>query len=297
MSDRPVVEVLREPESAPDISVVILTMGDRPRELRALIESVVGQEGVSAEVVVVLNGCAGAEAPTAAHTVVRSASNVGIAAGRDLGLRASSAQWVAFLDDDGELGERNVFCQALGRFEADPAVAVVAMRIRDASGQTARRHVPRLGRRGVLRPGFVAGFLGGASIVRRRAYLEAGGYDHRFFYAMEETDLAWRLIDHGWSIWYEPACTLVHPQTSPRRHPGYQLQTARNRCIASRKSLPWPLLILYLSSWLVIPALRDRQVVDVLRGYAQGLQSDVRREPIRWATCVALTRLGRPPIV
>lgn len=44
-----------------------------------------------------------------------------------------------------------------------------------------------------------------------------------------ETDLAWRAIDRGWDILYEPRLVLQHPRTSPARHAVHHRMTARNR--------------------------------------------------------------------
>ena len=37
---------------------------------------------------------------------------------------------------------------------------------------------------------------------------------------MEETDLALRLVDAGWTIRYDGTPAVVHPRTDPSRHPG-----------------------------------------------------------------------------
>ena len=62
-------------------------------------------------------------------------------------------------------------------------------------------------------------FLGGAAVIRRAAFEQAGGYAGDFHYAMEETDLALRLIDDGWTIRYDGTPAVIHPRTDPSRHP------------------------------------------------------------------------------
>jgi GT2 family glycosyltransferase len=67
-------------------------------------------------------------------------------------------------------------------------------------------------------------FMAGASIVRRTAYLQVGGYDERFFIGGEEETLAVKLARMGWQMRYVPEIVMHHhPSTvnAPRlRHFG-----------------------------------------------------------------------------
>lgn len=281
-----------------EVSVVVLTRGDRPAELERLIASVHSQRGVNVEIVLVCNGAGpdvGDEA--GADTVVALPENVGIPAGRNVGAQAARYPLVAFLDDDGWLAGPDSLGRAAAHFRDEPRLATVAMRIVDEDGATARRHVPRIGGRSADRAGEVTAFLGGAVLVRASAFHDVGGYDGRFFYAMEETDLAWRLADRGWRMWYEPDARFVHPRTDPSRHPDHLERTARNRLWAAWKSLPAPLMVGYAGVWAAASIARSRSLRPVLRGYRDGWRTRPTRSPIRWATVWRLTRLGRPPVV
>lgn len=283
----------------PPIDVVILTRGDRPAALAAAIASVRAQRGAQAHVLVVWNGVPVAPDadPWARHLTTEE--NLGIPAGRNLGAAATTAPIVMFLDDDAALQGEDLLATAAARFAADPRLAVISPRIVDEHGVTAQRHVPRVGRRGVDRGGPVAGFLGGVAIMRRRAFDDVGGYEGRLFYAMEESDLAWRLIDRGWSIAYAPELVVFHPHTDPTRHPDAIRRTARNRVWIVHRSLPLPLAIGHLATWFVIEALRRPRTLGlVVEGYRLGWRTRIGpRQPIRWRTVARLTRLGRPPVV
>ena len=82
------------------VSVVVLTMGDRPIELSVAIASARAQPG-KVEVVLVVNG--GSPDRSQADIVVEPGRNVGIPEGRNLGVAACSGDFICFLDDDGEL--------------------------------------------------------------------------------------------------------------------------------------------------------------------------------------------------
>jgi GT2 family glycosyltransferase len=230
------------------------------------------------------------------HVVLHE--NVGVPTGRDVGLRRTEAPLVGFLDDDA-VAQAGIGADIVAAFDADPHLGAVALRLVDESGETSRRHVPRLGGRHPERGGDVALFLGGACAIRRTAYDEAGGYWGDLFYGHEEVELAWRLIDRGWSIRYLPQLTVFHPRTEIGRHADGWRMTGRNRVMIARRTLPWPIAIVHVSAWLALGLLRapseHRRVY--LRGWRAGWREPVEHRPIRWRTVWRLTRLGRPPIV
>ena len=282
------------------VSCVILTMGDRPAELERAVASIAAQQGDPAEIVVVGNGVQLPELPAGARAVSLP-ENVGIPAGRNAGVRATSGELVLFLDDDGWLPRTDALDRLRAEF-ADPRLGIVSFRIADpVTGATQRRHVPRLRAGDPLRSGAVTTFLGGASMVRRAVLDQVGGLPDGFFYAHEETDLAWRALDAGWSIRYDAGTEMLHPATSPARHASYYRMNARNRVWLARRRLPAPLVPAYLGVWAVLTVARTRDL-RLLRtwaaGFAEGWRSDPgERRPMSWRTVARMTRLGRPPVV
>lgn len=289
-----------------DIAVVILTLGDRPGPLHQAVRSVRAQHDVEAEIVVVWNGGPvgrGDSEPDAvkvdgAVRHVRLPENVGIPAGRNEGARASTAPLLLFFDDDAELVDESTLT-SVARLFSRPDLGAVSLRIVDEHGETTQRHLPRWGKGSADRSGEVTSFLGGATIVRRAAFEGAGGYEGEFFYSLEETDLAWRLLDRGWAVWYAADVRVRHPRTSPERHAGATRRTARNRVWLVHRLLPFPLAVTYLLSWFAISAVRaPRSVSTVAGGYLEGWRTRVGpRRPIGWRTVWRLTCIGRPPIV
>lgn len=47
-------------------------------------------------------------------------------------------------------------------------------------------------------------------LVRREAIEQVGGFDERFFMYAEDLDLAWRMTQAGWEVWFEPTSTFRH---------------------------------------------------------------------------------------
>lgn len=282
------------------VSCIVLTRGDRPEELVRCLRSVREQAGVAVELVLVGNGCS--VDPTAADVTLALPENLGIPEGRNRGAEVATGEVLWFLDDDARAEDPGLAAGTAVAF-TDPAVAVVAMRVVDEKGRTQREHVPRIGSGTADAAGPVTSFLGGACAIRRTAFERLGGLPAPFFYALEETDFAWRAIDAGWRVEYRPDLRVVHPHGESRlRHPSFHSATARNRVWLARRNLPAPLALLYVLDWLVITAVRSWRRPADLRAVLAGTRSGVReaagpRRPMAWRTAWRLTRLGRPPVV
>lgn len=281
----------------PAVTVVVLTMGDRPAELTAAIESA-RRQAVDLEIVLVING--GDPDRSLADIVVEPGENLGIPEGRNRGAAAGTGALICFLDDDGALGG-DVFGPAVAAFTANDRLGVIGLRVVDEDGKTARRHVPGL-RKDAERSASATTFPGGACLVRRTAFDDVGGLCGPFHYGLEETDLAWRLIDARWEITYRADLTMRHPRTSPTRHPEFFFHTARNRVWLAHRALPLPLAVVYVTNWSLVTigrnVARPAAVLAHLRGTLAGIRELLGpRRPVAWRTVAALTRRGRPPVI
>ncbi|MGW7008136.1 glycosyltransferase family 2 protein [Streptomyces sp. NPDC054933] len=288
------------------LGAVVLTMGNRPAELRALLDSVAKQRGDAVEVVVVGNGSPLPELPDGVRTV-ELPENLGIPAGRNVGIEAfgpggREVDAILFLDDDGFLPNDDTAELVREAFTADPGLGILSFRITDPeTGTTQRRHVPRLRASDPMRSSRVTTFLGGASAARTAVFQQVGGLPDEFFYAHEETDLAWRALDAGWLIDYRSDMVLEHPATAPSRHAVYHRMVARNRVWLARRNLPAPLVPLYLGTWILLTLARrpsKKALRAWLGGFKEGWASPCGpRHTMKWRTVWRLTRLGRPPII
>ena len=169
------------------VSIVVLTCNRRDDVLRTLDRLATIEPGIA--IVVVVNGSRDGTvaAVRAKHRRVRLVEidqNAG-AAGRNAGVAACTTPFVAFCDDD-TWWERDSIARAAAVLDAHPTLAAVTARVLVGHG---RREDPTNARMagspfqntlGV--PGSeVVGFLAGACMMRRDAFVAAGGYDARFF--------------------------------------------------------------------------------------------------------------------
>ena len=174
---------MRQGDDALKLSCVILTMGNRVAELNRAVESALNQADGDIEIVIVGNGAdvppITAEIPPGSKATIKTIrlpENVGIPEGRNRGVQECTGDVVLFLDDDGWYANSKVAAHIRERF------ADRARPRRDlAAGDGPRRRRRAAAARAAAarrRPGAVlevTTFLGGASAVRRSAFLQVGG--------------------------------------------------------------------------------------------------------------------------
>jgi len=226
------------PQRSVDIVIVNYETADLVDDcLRSIAESA---PAVLGDVIVVDNS----DVPDAADSVVRRhpgvrlvrpGTNVGYGAGANLGVRASTAEYVLVLNADTCVRPGTV--EALvADLEEHPEAGIAGPRLVDTSGvpQPSCSRFPTPGRL-VLhetglwkvlrrtsfadrsRPFFdsdvaavVPCVLGAALCIRRRDFDCVGGFDPGYFMYYEEVDLCRRLLDRGVVTRYVPSATVVH---------------------------------------------------------------------------------------
>ena len=173
--------------------------------------------------------------------LVQLKTNLGAAA-RNVGVYHVGTPYVAFCDDD-TWWAPGALRQAADLLDAYPTLAVLSARILVGEAQiqdpacTIMQHSPlpsdRLPGRAVL------GFLAGAAVFRRSAFLDAGGYEPHFFIGGEEALLALDLAVRDWTLLYAPQL-VVHHYPSAQRDTGLRRKLLmRNAIWVAWMRLPW----------------------------------------------------------
>ena len=228
----------------PEVSAILVNY-NAGSELANALESIKADcSQTSWESVVVDNASTDGSADVVAtfpkSTLIRNAANVGFGRGINQAVAVSRAPLLLFINPDCRLVPGAI---AALRFvlEAEPSCAIVGPRILDPDGsvQGSARGDPDMltglfGRTGALRVllpflpvarrnvvveeavragdgSVVVDWVSGACmLVRRDAFLAAGGFDERFFLYWEDADLCRRLRNLGFDIRYVPGATAVH---------------------------------------------------------------------------------------
>jgi GT2 family glycosyltransferase len=197
--------------ATPEVAVVMITM-DRPERAEATVRRLLALPD-RPRIVVVDQGTRPVRPDDAGGrvTVLRPGRNLG-AAGRNLGVEATDAPVVAFSDDDSwwAPGSLRAASRTLARH---PALGLLAATVVvEPGGGTdpfcrvlADSPLPGAG------PGTpILGFMACAAVVRRRAFLDAGGFPDGMGVGGEEDRLALDLSTRGWELRYLPQLTAHH---------------------------------------------------------------------------------------
>jgi GT2 family glycosyltransferase len=202
---------------------------------------------------------------------------------RNIGVERLRTTAVAFSDDD-SWWEPGSLARAADLFATFPRLGLLAARILvgperrlDPTSALMRRPTP---------PGLpgprVNGFLACGAIIRRSAFLAAGGFCERFLIGSEEELLTIDLTRTGWDLCYDEQLLAVHVP-----HPGDR----GPRSWLSRRNALW-------TSWLRQSP--GRAIADtVALAAAAGREPLARRallEAIRGLPWAISSRRARPPI-
>jgi len=276
---------------------VVLTQGRRPAALRAAVDSLLAQEGVEVDVVVVGNGWRPEGLPVRG---VHLPEDVGIPGGRNAGVPEVRGELLFFLDDDARLAGADTLARVAERMTPD--VGLLQLRVRgEGPGTPPRDWVPRLRAGDPSRSSDVTAVWEGAVAMPRAVFEEVGGWPAEFRYAHEGVDLAWRVMDAGYRVRYAGDVDAIHPvyRTAPHDYSAYH--GARNRVWLARRHLPWPLAVLYVLGFVArtLPInSHPPRARAAARGYRDGLRGACGpRKPLRVNTLWRMTKAGRPPLV
>jgi GT2 family glycosyltransferase len=222
-------------ETAPPAVTVVIVDWNEPEVTLEAVASVLAQQGVTCEVVVVDNGSERTAAghPAAAHAgvrIVRLPTNRGFAGGANAGIAAARGAAIVLLNNDARLAPGAL--AALVAPLAEPGVgAATALILLDGTEpplvNSTGGEVTRSGNgrdrdwrtplAELTRPaGAAPAFSGGAAALSRAALADVavpmipGAFDERLFMYYEDTELSWRLRRRGWEIRYVPGAVVHH---------------------------------------------------------------------------------------
>ena len=298
------------------ISVIVLTR-NRLAQLRNCVRSVLRQRLRDFEIIILDNASDGLD--TAAAVAAEFAdprirpfrvdANCGVAGGRNFLMHEARGQVVVSIDDDAVFTSDDALERIHHCFAQDATVGAAAFQIINVVNGRRTPLVPfsqaLLARDPeiVARPAAVSSFRGGGHAIRKHLIDELGGYRDDMFFGEEEMDLAYRIIQAGHRIVYEPAVEIDHfPMPSlvggQKQHASTELfYHVRNRAYLAYRYLPWRYALPYCTIWALryaIRGLRGDGVLNFLRGAlaTPKFLRGVRREVLDRHALAYLTRHG-----
>jgi GT2 family glycosyltransferase len=189
-------------------------------------------------------------------------SNLGFAAANNIAIRATSASYIATLNNDTEV-EANWLSELVKGMSSDPKVGMVASKILymqpphlvDSAGVGVSRAGLAWNRcNGAqedpleVEPYEVFGPSAAAALYRRAMLDEVGLFDEAYFAYYEDIDLAWRARLMGWRCLYVPTARVYHAHSATSRQGSSfkRYLLSRNEIWTIVKNYPTPDLWLYL---------------------------------------------------
>jgi len=217
-------------------------------------------------------------------TVVNLDCNAGIA-GLNAGFRRARGEYIMVLDDDSHPYDNAALDYLIECLDTRREVGVVACRIEDGEGRPVRTwHLPENDI-----PGTSTAFVGCGFGIRRELFESVGWYPERFFLYQNEVEVAIRVRQKGWEIFYEPRCLVVH-----RESPGGRTNRrrvffpTRNTIWIIRRYFPFPEAAYMIASRLcmgLIRAFQSGEFVFYTEAVKEAFSEPIERDILPRSLC------------
>ncbi|RQW03056.1 glycosyltransferase family 2 protein [candidate division KSB1 bacterium] len=178
-----------------------------------------------------------------------------------------------YLDDDAVLASDGVLETVCAEFSQDPAVACTAFQIRNFyTKKIVPQEFPHPDVRRYAENMFVSYYVG-AGHALRKAVVEELGPLLDVEYGAEELEYSYRLVQNNYSIKYVPAIVVLHKASPKGRHSSGKnvYYSIRNRFWTISRHLPWRFLVINLSLWTAVWAVRSLHS-HAFRYFLQGVR-------------------------
>ena len=221
-------------------SIVILNWNGGAESCLESIASALMQNYPQKEIIFVDNGSTDGslEAVKLSHpdiTVVSLPKNIGCPAGRNKGAEHARGEIIFFLENDGAWIENDVVSEAIKLFDKDPQLGVIYTRVEGYSTHKAEKPLDGFpGERVQTGLYLSSSFKGGASAIRRKLFVDLGGFPSDFFRQVEETFLSLQIFDAGYTVAYWPKRVMLHKGSD---YPGKSDAVSRYKFENSMKTI------------------------------------------------------------
>lgn len=236
----------------PEISIVILTFNSI-KYVKSCLDSVFSQDYNDFEVILVDNGSKDGTASFIKENylqviLIENKENLGTCKARNQAIEISSGEWILTMDCDIIL-ENDFLSTVVEEIRKFPAkVGIIQPKILNADKRTIcscgiylskLRRFYDIGKgksdNGQFNaPGYIFGACSAAALYKKEMLEEikedAGYFDERFFFLVEDVDLAWRAQRRGWKTLFYPEAVCYHFGNSS----GYDKKFGQYLCFRNR---------------------------------------------------------------
>jgi GT2 family glycosyltransferase len=211
--------------------------------------------------------------------------NWGVAIPSNQFANTEECEYLFFLDNDAYLTTPD-YISTLVKFMDDTKRAAVVFG-RSTYPDGTDQWIRMLNVKGYLHGEMTGSFNGSGCLIRRRAYLEVGGYDPELFAYYLEPDLAARLYDSLWNVYIYNELSLVHEESKKSRVSRDVLYyMTRNHYLFHIRYMHWKYAIPQCSKWIIWSILHSKgDLITVARAHWYVLknlnQQLLNRKPTR----------------
>ncbi len=152
--------------------------------------------------------------------------NLGVTAGRNYAMQFSDGELLVFIDDDALLQHEDTLINIKNSFNApginNRPVAIVSFRVLYYPSLVLQRNAlvhKKIDQYKDKDLFFTYYFAGGAHVITKEALGVVGKLPDDFFYGMEEYDLSYRLIEHGYCLKSDSSIVMLHKESPLGRKP------------------------------------------------------------------------------
>ncbi|MCK9227351.1 MAG: glycosyltransferase [Syntrophorhabdaceae bacterium] len=199
------------------VSVIIINW-NKPHETCAAIESVIVQDYMNIEIIVVDNASQDKSIAIITNRypdvrLIPLKRNLGCPGGRNMGAAEAHGELLFFLDDDGFYVEGNLISKIVSLFHDKPKMGAAYFKLTDFHTKMTLAPLNRSVE--YIDKFFLSSsFRGGASVIRSALFRDVGQYPFDFFRQMEERFLSLKIYNAGYYVAYVPQLTMCHKGSS-----------------------------------------------------------------------------------
>ena len=245
-------------KNTPLISIIILNL-NRKKDLIECLDTIYEQDYPNFEVILIDNGSSDGSLDNFPNRfskvrIYRTKTNLGTSYTRNAGVKFSNGEYIWFLDNDCLISNKSAITILLNTIKKDPTIAGIG-------GETINYPINNKFSRTkylkLFQNGLTKGFFQKDDEVKvlviptcnlflvKKAILDVGGFDHFYFFYLEDIDLTYRITKHGYKLINKKMLSVVHKFSKASRF--------RNHFKAKRNRIYFILKNFSLKSILLLP--------------------------------------------
>ncbi len=225
----------------PLVSIIIVSL-NRKTELLNCIESINSQTYKNYEILLIDNNSDDNSSEIIKSKfpntkVYKTYKNLGTSYTRNAGIKFSEGEIIWFLDSDAYLKDNNVLFNLIKKFNSQKEI--------DGMGGEAvlndKDEIIGTKKLTLYQNGMIKGHIDNSNkpskvkvlatcnlLIKKKAVEEVGGFDHFYFFYLEDLDLTYRIFKKGYQLYLLEECPVIHYFSEKSRFKNYFLAN-RNR--------------------------------------------------------------------